>query len=287
MGIYDRPYYRDDSSRPGVQLAAPKTMVGKLILLNAVVFLAMVFFHLDSWLVVTADVAMRPALWWKFLTCGFAHDPTNWQHIFFNMFMLYMFGREVESVYGGPRFLQVYLFALLMGSVIWTFSTYFIVKNAGGDPQGAAMLGASGAVVSIFVLFCLNFPHRRLFIMMLFPAPAWVVGVAYVLMDISGVVSPRQNVAYLVHLVGAACGFIYFFYGTSGDRFLSRITTPLRGWVTGRRLKVYRGSDEVDRLAVDADRILEKLHRDGESSLTPRERRILESYSRQVREQRQ
>ena len=87
MGIHDRPYYRDEQRPQGIQLGAPQTMVGFLILINVAAFLLTNYFlHRPEWFLVTADVAVHPALWWKFLTCGFGHE--NVQHIFFNMIML-------------------------------------------------------------------------------------------------------------------------------------------------------------------------------------------------------
>jgi len=289
MGIYDRPYYQNDANPNGLQLKVPQTMVGKLILLNGVSFAVILLFGAAEWLSVSAGDAVRPWYWWRFLTYGFAHDPSNWRHIIFNMLMLYMFGREVESLYGSRRFLHAYLAAVVLGGIIWTFSVYWVMTRSGLDPLHFHLLGASGAVMAILVLFCLHFPNRQLYVMMVLPVPAWVVGIALVIFDLAGYVSPSHGgnqVAYLVHLVGAATGGLYFLWGERLDRVLAPIIGGLQSLGTSRRLKVYRGSEDIDRLAKEADRILEKLHRDGEASLTGRERRILESYSRQMRDKR-
>jgi hypothetical protein len=50
------------------------------------------------------------------------------------------------------------------------------------------------------------------------------------------------------------------------------------------KLKIHAPEPTYDNLDAEADRVLEKLHQEGEASLTPRERRVLEDYSRRMRQ---
>ena len=144
------------------------------------------------------------------------------------------------------------------------------------------MLGASGAVVAVIILYALYFPKRRLLMMFVVPMPAW--GVALVVILIA-VVGAEQHVAHDVHLAGAALAAVYFYSG-------ARLT----GWGGRRRhkLRVVSGDsdshshshDPDEDLEAEGDRLLEKVHREGEASLTAKERKTLERYSRYMRRQR-
>lgn len=284
MGIYDRPYAREESgpTRP----TGPQTMVGKLIAINVIIYLLTYVFgitQLVEWMQARSRYAMQPIFWYTFLTYGFAHAQVI-GHILGNMFVLFMFGRDVETVYGSSRFLRIYIIAIVLGGAAWTFWTYMF-----GD-ETLPMVGASGAVTAVVILFCFHFPKRTVYLMFVLPIPAWVLGVFFVSMDALGMFGKTDtSVAYQVHLMGAAWAAVYYRFGDTIDQFLPRFgktSGGARSWPSRSKLKVFRPNSELHHLEQHADRILAKLHREGEDSLTPKERRILESYSRQVREQR-
>ena len=295
MGIYDRPYLHDEK-QPSVGPRAPRTMVGRLIVINAVVYLAIILTGQAASPVLAAmeasgQFATQPLQWYRFISYAFAHDPFGMGHVFWNMFGLFMFGSEVESIYGGKRMLRLYLITALLGGIIWTLVAF-------ATKQGASMIGASGAVTAMVILFCFHYPKRRIYLFMLLPIPAWILGVMQVLGDLSGTLRAQSSggprVAFEVHLVGAICGALYYLYHRQIDQFLDRCGSVFSGRLLRRpgsgarpKLKVFRSESPGDsRLARDADRILEKLHREGEASLTARERGILETYSRQMRDRR-
>lgn len=159
------------------------------------------------------------------------------------------------------------------------------------------LMGASGAVTAVVMLFVFHFPHQRVLFMMLFPIPAWVLGALLVLSDLSGATGATagegQSIAFDVHLAGAVLAFIYFRFRLNFGRLL-----PWRNgaapWPLRRppRLRVHRGGSEYERdmesqyqaLDEEADRILAKLHDKGDGSLSEQERRILEDYSRRMRQ---
>jgi hypothetical protein len=118
--------------------------------------------------------------------------------------------------------------------------------------------------------------------------PAWVIGVFYVGGDLIGFLGNKDsNVAFLVHLAGAAYAYLFFRTGFVIGGSLPEFGNPLKGlFKTKPNLKVHRPQPErkQDRLAEKADAILQKLHEQGESSLTARERKILEDYSRSIKQ---
>ncbi len=291
MGLYDRDYYRGET-RPGLHVRAPQSAVVWIILINVAVWLVGSFFFFDplrsldrlsGWLALSGDALWKPWLWWQFVTYGFAHarDP---QHILFNMLGLFILGRDVEWTYGKREFIRLYLALVVAGGLVWSIAST-ITGNL------IPVVGASGAVAGIVVLFALHFPRRTLLLFFLFPMPAWVVGVLLVAFDILGALGHGgQNVAYIVHLAGAGFAFLYF---KAGWRF-SRLGEGLGSWLQrlrGPRLRVRRpdddaGEDMEEDFSGEVDRILEKISREGEASLTRRERRVLQDASRRYQQRR-
>jgi membrane associated rhomboid family serine protease len=293
MGIQDREYYRETDDRSGLHFGSRLSMVTKLIILNAALFLLNSLIGRDDWLTrmlsATPEDVARPWLWWRLLTSGFVHSPLGITHILFNMFGLWMFGRKVEWRYGSGEFLRIYLLAVCVGSLIWCLRMYTI------GATNAMLLGASGAVTAVILLYAFNFPHDTVLLMFVLPIPAWLFGLLVIggniwsLIDASG----ADNVAYDVHLVGAALAIVYFRFGWN----LSLLSLP--GWTRLRSsrprkpaLRVLRDEDEpVDEeptgnLDQEADRLLAKVSRQGLDSLTADERAFLERYSRLVRTRR-
>ena len=297
MGLYDRDYYREPQ-RPGLTLRTPRTMVGILVLINVVLYAVDGLFfaerhQLTRMLAVHGDTWQYPWMWWQFLTYGFAHDvsPT---HILFNMLQLWFLGRTVEQVYGAKEFLRFYLLTIVLGSLVWCATI-----NLFGDQTRIidgrqiltlhSLIGASGAVSGVVLLFVLNFPHQTL---MLFPLPipikAWVIGVLLVVGNLYGAMAEMGNVAFGVHLTGLAFAFLYF----QGKWNLGRLTDRL--FSAGRfkrqaKLRIHdpEAKQADPNLAEQVDRILEKIHREGEDSLTRKERRILETASREYQKRQQ
>jgi len=298
MGLYDRDYYREPES--GFSLRMPKTMVVTLILVNLAVYLANGLLTGDdngisNALAVSNQTLWQPWLWWRFLTYGFVHASN--EHIFFNMLGLWFLGRVVEQRYGRGEFLRIYLAMLVAGSVIWVASNVMFepqeqLINGRLYPIVYRLVGASGAVSGVVLLFILNFPRQTL---ILFPIPipikAWLLGVLLIAYNVFGAFGGKgsfgsqSNTAFSVHLVGFAFAYLYFQNQWNLSRFsLGRFS--LSNLKPRPRLKVHDpGADEAA-MSKEVDRILEKIHQQGEASLTRKERRTLENASRQYKERR-
>ena len=104
--------------------------------------------------------------WWQLITYAFLHDPSQWVHIFFNMFALFMFGRGLEQYWGSRRFSGYYFVCLISAAL-----TQLAVENAGGVQE--PVLGASGAVFGVLLAFAWYFPRTRLILIPIpIPKPA-------------------------------------------------------------------------------------------------------------------
>ena len=190
MGIYDRDYYREAS--PGLSLGRPRTAVVTLVLVNVAVWLINGLFfsdtnQLDNILSARVGTLTQPWMWWQFVTYGFVHDPHSIQHILFNMITLWFFGRDIEQLYGRAEFLRLYFVLLAVGGVAWA-----AINKFAGQP-GDYLMGASGAVTGVVLLYALNFPRRMILFMFILPMPAWVLGVLMVVGNMLGAFGARPD----------------------------------------------------------------------------------------------
>jgi len=287
MGIYDREYYRQEPP-PGTGFG-PRSAVGALIVANVVVYLIDWVFsegRLTETCRLSIGTLASPWEWWQFLTYGFLHAREP-QHIVFNMLGLFFLGRDVEEVYGTKEFLRVYLAMIVFGGLAWA-----IVEKVQGTPEMVSVVGASGAISGIVVLYALNFPRRMLALFFVIPVPAWFAGILVVVLDAYGAVArpDGSRVAYVVHLGGAALALAYYGAGWNFGRLWPK-TFSLR-WLRPRPKLRVRTPEEPDPpaeedLTAEVDRLLEKISREGEASLTRQERRTLETASRQYQKRRQ
>ena len=284
MGIYDRDYYRQPE-RSGLSFRAPHTVVGLIIAVNVGIWILDFFtpetpqgHWLSDHMAVHVNTLGQPWLWWQYLTAGFAHSPEQFEHILFNMLVLFFLGRDVEQAYGPKEFLRLYLIMVVFASVVWN-----VANRLGGTPGYIGAYGASGAIAGVVILYALNFPRRTLLLFFVIPMPAWLLGILIVILDMAGAfnVGGRENVAYSMHLAGAAFAVIYHQRRWN----LTRLTEALFRWPTFRRkphLRVHRPEDQPpSELSEDVDRILAKIYREGEASLTAKERKTLETASRE------
>ena len=118
--------------------------------------------------------------------------------------------------------------------------------------------------------------------------PAWVLGAIFIGLDVlRAFTGNTDNVAWQAHLGGVAFAYVYARFGWQFSRFLPAAGRWSWKWPkVGTRLKIHRGDEDTSELDAEGDRILGKLMREGEQSLTHRERRALEKYSRRMREKR-
>lgn len=291
MGIYDRHYYNDDDLEPLRVGWSSRSMVTVLIVINAAVQLLNLILGRDNQLVgflwLKPEALSQPLDWYRFLTYGFAHSQ-DITHLVFNMLTLFFLGNAVEQKYGRKEFLRIYLVSLVLCGIAWAFH-----KTVNRETN-AILLGASGAVTTIAMLFVFSFPHAVLRIWGVIPVRAWVVGVLLVGGNLIGnsqiQIDGRPQVAYDVHLFGAGFAAVYFFSKWNFGRWPKWWEKLQRYLPFGRKgIRLHRPSDDgviSSRTQKEADRILDKIHQQGQDSLTSKERRFLEEYSRTVRKRR-
>ncbi|MEG0466846.1 MAG: rhomboid family intramembrane serine protease [Mucinivorans sp.] len=185
-----------------------KSVVSNLIMLNLVFFLI-------TWLLpqFTPWIDQHLALWYwedprfspiQLLSYMFLH--ANMSHIFFNMFALWMFGRQLEYDLGSQRFLVYYLITGIGAGIL-----NLLVMQITGDY--GVTIGASGAVFGVLLAFGLLHPNERL-LLLIPPVPikAKYFVMAYGALELFQGVAISDNVAHFAHLGGMLFGAILLFY---------------------------------------------------------------------------
>ncbi|MHB8971094.1 MAG: rhomboid family intramembrane serine protease [Pirellulaceae bacterium] len=299
MGLHDREYWQEDTP-PGLRVTGgPRMIVTNLIIVTAAIALLDLFTPGSQWLsgllALKADLYRRPWEVWNLLSYGFAHAPIAQKggiwHVGMNMFMLWMFGRVIEKRLGRLEFLWFYLAAIVFSGLTWLgLENAWLVAHGREAVASvpAQVVGASGGVTAVFLLFVLYYPRETLYVWGLFAVPAWILGAVVIGLDLLNALTGQSgNVAWQAHIGGAAFAFLYLRNGWNFSRHLPSPDRWRWKWpAAGARLKLHHPDADPNVLDEEADRILEKLHREGERSLSGRERRILEKYSRRMREKR-
>lgn len=156
-----------------------------------------------------ASIATAFALWpvgagfipWQLITHAFLHGSLI--HLAFNMYGLWIFGRELEYLLGQRLLLQLYFISILTAGVTQLLFTY-LTGNV------YPTVGASGGVFGILLAYGMFFPHRTL--MLLFPPvalPAWLFVIIFAGIELMlGMTGTQAGVAHFAHLGGMVGGYL-------------------------------------------------------------------------------
>ncbi len=301
MGIEDREYLKDNDGynayTDGGLRVGSMSIVNKLIIATVAFFVMQLMTSrgpdslIQNWFSLDSVSVFQQGQIWRLLTYAFCHSQQSLLHIVMNMYMLYMLGQIVCRLTGDREFLWFYLASAIFAGIC-SVAFYAFMRR----PE-VHIIGASGAVLAVFVLFAMHYPRHKMYIFGAIPVEVrWLLAI-YIALDAwptfqmlaSNGVS-TSNVAHSAHLGGALFGFLYFRWNmrfvTWWDKFAKRIPKNV---MRRKNLKVFNPGiqPEPSSLSDSVDAILEKISREGESSLTTRERNILTQASRQLRNGRQ
>lgn len=238
---------------------------------------------------------------YQIVTYMFMH--AGLEHLFFNMFAVWMFGRIMEQTFGARRYLIYYFICGIGAGFLQEIVQYVSYVSQGLDDYtqislaGITMemgdylnrwttVGASGAVYGILLSFGMTYPDERMFI---FPLPVpikakyFVIGYAVIEL-LSALGRSDDGVAHFAHLGGMLFGLLLILYWRNGGRM------PFGGWWNslrqkrGPRMNIRMGGKHADEMnynrtekerSAEIDRILEKVKKHGYGSLTEEEKRKL------------
>lgn len=237
----------------------------------------------------------------QLITYMFMH--ADFQHIFFNMFAVWMFGRIMEQTFGPRKYLIYYFVCGIGAGFLQEIVQYISYLSQGLDGYSQISLagitmdmgdflnrwttvGASGAVYGILLSFGMTYPEERMFI---FPLPVpikakyFVIGYAVIEL-LSALGRSDDGVAHFAHLGGMLFGLLLILYWRNGSQL------PGAGWwknLWGKskpRMHIRMGGRHADEMdynrrekerSAEIDRILEKVKKHGYGSLSEEEKRKL------------
>jgi rhomboid family protein len=310
-------YNSNNSYRPagfgGFNLLPP--IIKQLLIINVVVFLVQTLFDsvnfggYPGWYILNRYFSLNPILGvdpigqpfnfqiWQLFSYQFMH--AGFSHIFFNMFMLWMFGNEIENIMGSKKFLVFYL---LSGVGAGIFQLLFAPMLSN---QLAFTIGASGAVFGVMIAFAMFFPERQIYVYFLFPVKAKYLIAFLVLIEFMAV-GNMDVVAHLAHIGGAITGFLFIILDKKNnfniDGLFKKVkdsTSNLKNFSSGNSSGGFRkpsGGIHFGKKSVEdadfyeinnkdkktpppsnreIDRILDKISASGYQNLTAEEKRIL------------
>ncbi len=214
---------------------------------------------------------------WQPLTYMFLHG--GFMHIFFNLFTLWMFGGELENLWGGRRFLRYYLLSGIGAGFFILAMNYYSVSALGFAPQ---TIGASGAIYALLMAYGFTWPNREVLLYFLFPIKVKYIVLGLGLMEFFGSLSMASgragNISHIGHLGGLLCGYLLLRFFNSASPSASKSgRSVLSDFQKKARLQKKRAEiDQRIRAKQIINESLEKIARSGMDSLTREEKKQLE-----------
>ena len=203
---------------------------------------------------------------WQPFTYLFFHGGV-W-HVLINMFVLWMFGSELERLWGKNRFLKYY-FLTGVGSGIVTMLF--------GLNSTVAIVGASGAVYGVLLAYGLTYPNRTIYLYGIIPIKSiwFVIGIGIIAFFSS--FDDGSQISHLTHLSGMVIGYFMLKRSIRWKDLWFRIRKKT---VEFQIQQKERKTSKRQRIERDLNQILDKIHRDGLENLTPEEQERLYDSSR-------
>jgi membrane associated rhomboid family serine protease len=304
MSYYDRDYYRP-TGFGGFSFFPP--IIKQLLIINIVVFILqqmmnnIAFGEIPGWYLLNHYFALNPLVGfdrfgesnnfqiWQLFTYQFMHG--GFSHIFYNMLMLWMFGMEIENIWGSKKFLIFYLTSGVGAGLVQILLAPIFENSL------APVIGASGSVFGVMLAFAMLFPNRYIFLYFLVPLKAkYLIGFLFIVELLS--VGGLSMVAHLAHIGGAVTGAIFvlldknFHFNFENLKFFSipkktkkRPQNNFRKPFSAKKDNIQdaefydinslskQAEQEISQSTIDA--ILDKISQSGYKNLTEEEKRIL------------
>jgi membrane associated rhomboid family serine protease len=192
------------------------------------------------WVFGLSPVAVWPGLQvWQLLTYMFLHGGPF--HLLFNMLALWMFGTELERMWGTRYFLRYYLMTGI-GAGVLTVLFSLLPFDFSLALRSSYVIGASGAVYGVLLAYALYFPDRPIYMYLVFPIPAKYFVLIIGALAFYSSLSDNSGVANATHLGGIAIGYLLLKGGRVDP--LNELKYRYLRWKLGRsrrKFEVYSG----------------------------------------------
>jgi len=174
----------------------------------------------QNFALVPAQVVQTFAVW-QVVTYMFLHSVDNFGHILWNMLGLWMFGAEIERLWGTTKFLRFYFICGISAAVFVIIAAYLF------GFQDVATIGSSGAVYGVLVAYGVLFPDRTVLFGFLIPLKSkyfvMIIGGIVLLQSYTATIGGQRGAAIVVHLGGLITGFLLL----RGRKLRIRVRQPV------------------------------------------------------------
>jgi len=286
-----------------------KNMLIKLILVNVLVWLAIMFLsvifdlykadyiqEVINRLAVPADIEQLVIRPWTVFTYMFLHY--DFWHILFNMLWLFWFGKIFMEFLNQRQLLATYIIGGLAGAVFYILSFNLFPKFEDIYQQSVA-LGASASVMAVVVAISFYVPNYRINLLFIGPVKILYIALISIVLDVLMIKSANSG-GHLAHLGGALWGFfsIYLlknridvssvfgklsFEGIK-NTFKTKKSSRFRKVYTNSRVKTDEEYNHEKKLNQEKiDEILDKISKSGYDNLTKQEKEFLFKTSRKAK----
>jgi len=199
---------------------------------------------------------------WQPITYMFIHGDLF--HVLINMFVLWMFGSEMESIWGRAQFLRYYFLTGVGSGLVW------LLFNAG--QSYSVLIGASGAIYGILIAYGMMFPNRTVYLYFMIPIKVkWFVVFLGVVAFLSSF-NNNTNISHLTHLSGMVIGFVYLRYYWHWKDFRFSVHKQIEEFRSSISSK--RDQKKIE-MQNEVDQLLDKINETGYDNLTEEEKDLL------------
>lgn len=243
-------------------------VVSKIVIANIAVFILEILLNNTNfiyYLGLSPRLVVTRGFVWQLMTYMFLHG--GFWHLAFNMFIIWMFGKQLEAVWGSERFLKYYIFCGIGGAA---FSFIFAFNSL--------VIGASGAGYGILLAYAVLFPYNQIYIWGIFPVRARTLVIVLAAIEFLSGVSGRDGIAHFAHLGGMAAGLLYMRTDHRAWKFWDKLRKLFDGLPIRIKMDGNEESETYDEQKINS--ILDKISEKGYENLTETERRILDNYSK-------
>ena len=249
----------------------------KIIFLNIAIYLApflintiLFLFNIKNidlikWFTIDADFGQLIFKPWSIITYGFLHG--SFSHIFWNMIILYYFGKILNNLFGDKLLKKLYLSGIVAGGL-----TYVISYNVFPVFRGveSVMIGASAGVMSVLFYLASYSPQMGIRI---FFFDIKIIYIALFLFFYDIIQIPLNNSGgHIAHIGGAIWGYYYCISYNKGEDFTQSIFNIFKT-TKKKNTKATQNNNNFDQKKIDS--ILDKISDSGYDSLTKKEKEYL------------
>ena len=235
-------------------------------LINTILFLFNIK-HIDllKWFTIDADFSQLIFKPWSIITYGFLHG--SFSHIFWNMIILYYFGKILNNLFGDKLLKKLYLSGIVAGGLTYVISYNIFPVFRGVE---SVMIGASAGVMSVLFYLASYSPQMGIRI---FFFDIKIIYIALFLFFYDIIQIPLNNSGgHIAHIGGAIWGYYYCISNNKGEDFTQSIFNIFKT-TKKKNTKASQNNNNFDQKKIDS--ILDKISDSGYDSLTKKEKEYL------------